>query len=93
MTQTLANRMTTNPNQPFVACSALSVRPECLNRQSMTEISGGIHPVVVQVLGGVTGVALTNPQQIVDAVDWYGDRISEGIDWVAEGIDWVADQF
>ena len=91
MTQTLANRMTTNPNQPFVACSALPIQHKDLNRQTMTEASGGAFWVGVAV--GVTVVALTNPQQIVDAVDWYGDRISEGIDWVAEGIDWVADQF
>ena len=82
MVQTLANRMTTNPNQPFVACSALSIKHEDLNRQTMTEVSGG--GFLLGVVVGVTVVALTNPQQIVDAADWYVDRISEGIDWVAD---------
>ena len=78
MTQTLANRMTTNSSQPFAVCSPLSIRHEDLNRQTMTEASGG-HPILYEILGGVTAVILTNPQQVVDAVDWYGDRVSEGI--------------
>ena len=78
MAQTLANRMTTNPNQPFAVCSPLSIRHEDLNRQTMTEVSGG-NPAG-PILGGIIAVVLTNPQQVVDAVDWYVDRISEGID-------------
>ena len=83
MVQTLANRMTTNPNQPFAVCSPLSVRYEDLNRQTMTEVSGGGHPalpIFFEILGGVTAVVLTHPQQVSKAADWYVDRISEGID-------------
>ena len=85
MTQTLTNRMTTNPGQAFVACSTLSIRPEDLNTQSMTEIEGG-NPVLIGIGVGVAVVLLTNPQQVVDAVGWYVDRASEAIDCIAGGI-------
>ena len=81
MTQTLANRMTTNPNQPFAVCSPLSVRHEDLNKQTMIEVSGGLIyllPVAIAV------VACIYPQQTVEATDWCRDRVSEGIDWVTD---------
>ena len=101
MTQTLANRMTTNPSQAFAACPALSINHGDLDRQTMTEVSGGIPPIIAAIavgaaagaIGGVVAVVVTNPQQAVDAVDWYGDRISEGYE-AGEGlVEDVVDDF
>ena len=90
MTQTLANRMTTNSGQAFVACSGLSIRPEDLNKQTMVEISGELGPVGLAILGGAIGgtitVIATNPQQAVEAADWWGDRASEACDVVGDFI-------
>ncbi len=70
------NRVTTNPSQVFAACSDLAIRQEDMNKQSMTEISGG-NPFLLGIIGGIVVVAATNPQGVVDAIDWYGDRASE----------------
>ena len=96
MTQTLVNRMTTNPSPAFAACPVLSINHEDLDRQTMTEVSGGtpVHvAILIGVAAGVTVVALTNPQQAVDAVDWYGDRVSEGYEAVEEFVEDVVDDF
>ncbi|MYB57861.1 MAG: class IIb bacteriocin, lactobin A/cerein 7B family [Gemmatimonadetes bacterium] len=101
MTQTLVNRMTTNPSQAFAACPALSINHEDLDRQTMTEVSGGVPPIVVAIavgaaagaIGGVVAVVVTNPQQAVEAADWYGDRVSEGYDAVEGFVEDVVDDF
>lgn len=95
MTQTLVNRMTTNPSQAFAACPALSINHEDLDRQTMTEVSGGsiVVAVCVGVAVGVAVVVLTNPQQAVDAADWYGDRVSEGYEAAEEYVDGVLSDF
>ncbi len=42
MTQTLANRVTTDPNQVFVACNPLQPQEEMLALDQMAETRGGI---------------------------------------------------
>ena len=95
MTQTLANRMTTNSGQAFVACSGLSIRPEDLNKQTMVEISGELGALGIAILGGAIGgtitVIATNPQQAVEAADWWIDRASEGCDVVGDCVSEVYD--
>ncbi|MCY3682471.1 MAG: hypothetical protein OXH16_13810 [Gemmatimonadetes bacterium] len=96
MTQTLVNRMTTNPSPAFAACPALSINHEDLDRQAMTEVSGGtpVHvAIAVGVAVGVAVVVLTNPQQAADAADWYGDRISEGYEAAEEFVEGVLSDF
>ena len=41
MTQTLANRMTTNPQQPFTNCASLPIRQEGLTTNDLCEFQGG----------------------------------------------------
>ncbi len=96
MSQMLAKRMTTNPSQAFAACPALSINHEDLDRQTMTEVSGGtpVHAaILIGVAVGVAVVVLTNPQQVADAADWYGDRVSEGYEAVEEFVDGVLSDF
>ena len=75
MIQTSANRMTTNPNQSFVACSTLSVRPEVLDKQTMAETSGGLNIVTIVRLSVVIGRTVSKGASHV--VDWYEDVVSE----------------
>ena len=61
MTQTLANRMTTDTDQVFVACNPLQPQEEMLESNQMAETHGGIIPLFVlatpYVAGFVVGVA------------------------------------
>lgn len=66
MTQTLANRMTTDTDQVFVACNPLQLQEEMLESNQMAETHGGVIPLLVAakiaapyVAGFVVGVATT----------------------------------
>ena len=47
MTQTLANRMTTDTDQVFVACNPLQPQEEMLESNQMAETHGGIIPLLI----------------------------------------------
>ena len=57
MTQTLANRMMTAPDQVFVACNPLQAREEMLEGNQMAETHGGIPPLLPILGGFLLGVA------------------------------------
>ncbi len=77
------------------------INHEDLDRQTLTKVSGGIPPVAAAILagaaagaiGGLVVVVVTNPQQVADAADWYGDRVSEGYEAVEEAVDGVLSDF
>ena len=47
MTQTLANRMTTDTDQVFVACNPLQPQEEMLESNQMAETHGGVIPLII----------------------------------------------
>ena len=64
MTQTLANRMTTDTDQVFVACNPLQPQEEMLESNQMAETHGGVIPLIIgakiatpYVVSFVVGVA------------------------------------
>lgn len=75
MTQTLVNRMTTNPDRAFATCSTLSVRPEVLDKQTLAEISGGNSITTGILIGIAIGSIISKGASYV--VDWYEDVVSE----------------
>ena len=91
MTATLSNRVISNPQRPFVSCTVLPVRQSVLNNETMAGASGECGPICGAIIGGLIVAAITNPQQVVDAVDWYVDRVSEGIDVANDFIEDMAD--
>ena len=71
MTQTLTNRMTTNPNQVFVACNSLQPREEMLEGKQMAETHGGTAipwgPIVYGVLIAID-ILYDMPEEETDEV-------------------------
>ena len=87
MTQTRPDRVRSEPEKPFVACTNLPIRQEELSRERMAEISGEFGIGAVIAIGVGTSMAATAiwhyRREIYDgtcrAADWCGDRVSEGI--------------
>ena len=69
MTQTLAlaNRMTTTPDQAFVACNPLQPQEEMLAIDQMAEAQGGILPGVIVVAAKTVGPYVGTAAAIVVA--------------------------
>ncbi len=78
------NRVITVPKCAFISCSRLPVKQEILDQKTMGEISGEGFWMAVAV--GVSIYAVTHPQEAVTAVDWYTDRISEGVNFVGNAV-------
>ena len=57
MTQTLANRMTTTPDQVFVACNPLQPQEEMLPIDQMAEAHGGVLPFIPPAIAAIVAVA------------------------------------
>ena len=96
MTQTLANRMTTAPDQVFFACNPLQAREKMLEGHQMAEAHGGtpLFPIILAgAAGGIIATVVTNPQQAVETVDWYVDRASEACDFIGDFISDTYDSF
>ena len=58
MTQTLANRMTTDTDQVFVACNPLLPQEEMLEDNQMAETHGGVVPLLILAAPYVAGIVL-----------------------------------
>ena len=77
MTQTLANRMTTVPDQLDVNCVRLTVQETEL--EYMDDITGTLG-ITGTILAGILVYAITHPQEVEEAIDCVGDWVSEEID-------------
>ena len=82
MTQTLAKRMTTVPQQSFLNCVSLSIREEDLNTSELDGLHGG-NPIgrLLQELPKVYRAA----QQAINTCDSIIDEVSDAI------VDGIAD--
>ncbi len=86
MTHALAFPWATDTKSELISCPALPTRQETVNEHTMAQVSGG-HPVIWAIVGGLVVVAATKPQDIVESVCWYGDRIMDGVNFVSDTFD------
>ena len=85
MTQTLAlaNRMTTTPDQVFVACNPLQPQEEMLAIDQMAETHGGLlflGPLIVAAKAAApyVGVALAGAAGAIIAYEWNSESSGDG---------------
>ncbi|MCY3766370.1 MAG: hypothetical protein OXH06_13215 [Gemmatimonadetes bacterium] len=86
MTQALAYPAATETDVVLIPCHALPARREDLSEHTMAQVSGG-NPLLYAIVGGLVVVAATKPQDIVESVCWYGDRIMDGVNYVSDAYD------
>ena len=86
MTQALAYPAATDRDSVLISCQALPARREDLSEHTMAQVSGG-HPVVVGIVAGLVVVAVTRPQDVVEAAVWYYDRAKDAVNFVSDAYD------
>ena len=69
----------------FPNCSALPTPQEILSEQLMTDICGGLHPVVLGIIVGIAVNLVTNPQGAPETVNWYVEQGEAAVNFVAGG--------
>ena len=86
MTHALANPAATETDSVLISCHALPTRREYLSEHTLAQISGG-HPIVVGIVAGLVVVAVTRPQDVVEAAVWYYDRAKDAVNFVSDAYD------
>ena len=69
----------------FPSCSALPTPQEILSEQFMTDICGGLHPVVLGIIVGIAVNIVTNPQGAPETLNWYMETGIAAAEFVSGG--------
>ena len=92
MTQMLANRLTTVPQQSFLNCVSLSIREENLNTSELDGLHGGnplgyfVRELPRIYRAGQQAINRGMPPVLIEFVDGVIDEVSDAIENFEEGM-------